>query len=63
MESTGIKERIRKIAEEMILSELSKLKLGKHDADRVWQYRDANFLDGSYDYFFDKYVEDKKLVY
>lgn len=57
MRNTGI---ITKI-EHLILEDLSNLKLSVRDADRVWQYRDEHFLNGSFDYIFHKYIKDKKL--
>ncbi len=59
MRNTGIIDKIEKL----ILEDLSLLKLSVKDADRVWQYRDEHFLNGSFDYLFDKYIKDKKLKY
>ncbi len=57
MRNTGIVKKI----EDMILLELSNLKLGMSDKDRVWQYRDEHFLNGSFDYLFNKYIKEHKL--
>ena len=57
MTPTGIEQKI----EEMIKLELAHLKLGIQDADRVWQYRDANFLSGAFDYLFIAYIKERKL--
>lgn len=59
MKPTGIHQKI----EDMIKLELANLKLGMADANRVWQYRDANFLNGSFDYLFEDYIKDNKLRY
>lgn len=57
MTSTGITEKLVN----MIKLELAHLKLGVRDADRVWQYRDANFLNGSFDWLFFQYIRERKL--
>ena len=56
-----MKTNIEKKIESMIIEELDRLNLGKRDADKVRQYRDANFLGGHYDHLFEKYIEDKEL--
>ncbi len=57
MTNTGIKKKI----EAMIRLELANLKLAVYDADRVWQYRDEHFLNGSFDYLFRDYIKEHKL--
>lgn len=59
MRDTGINKKI----EELILEDLANLKLAVRDADRVWQYRDLHFLNGSQDDLFRKYIKEKKLKY
>ena len=59
MRNTGI---IKKI-EDLIYEDLANLKLAVRDADRVWQYRDEHFLNGSFDDLFSKFIKDKKLKY
>lgn len=57
MENTGIRERI----ENMIRLELANMKLAVHDRQRVYEYRDEHFLNGSFDYLFEKYIKEHKL--
>lgn len=59
MRNTGINKKI----EDMIREDLANLKLAVYDADRVWQYRDEHFLNGSQDSLFKKYIKEKKLKY
>jgi hypothetical protein len=53
---------IKKEIEDLIYRDLSLLKLGIGDEDRVWEYRDNYFLNGSYDWLFIDYIKDKKLT-
>lgn len=57
MRNTGIIEKF----ESLIKEDLANLKLAVNDADRVWQYRDEHFLNGSFDYLFRQFIKDKKL--
>jgi len=59
MRNTGIVQKI----ENLIFEDLANLKLAKYDADRVWQYRDEHFLNGSFDDLFYEYIKNKKLKY
>lgn len=52
MKNTGIVKKIEK----MIL-----LELALFGVDKVWQYRDEHFLNGSFDYLFKKYIKKHKL--
>lgn len=54
---------IKQEIEQLIYRDLSLLKLGVRDADRVWQYRDKYFLNGSYDTLFRNYIKTHKLKY
>lgn len=56
-----MKSNIKQEIENLIIRDLSLLKLGRVDEDRVWQYRDKYFLGGNYDYLFIKYIKEKKL--
>ena len=47
--------------EQLILRDLSLLKLAVYDRERVYQYRDKYFLNGSYDNLFNKYIKEHKL--
>lgn len=58
MRNTGINKKI----ENLIYKDLANLKLARYDANRVWEYRDKHFLNGSFDWLFRKYIQDKKLL-
>lgn len=50
--------------ERLIHRDIKNLNLSKGDrAEKLWQYRDANFLNGSYDYIFIKYAKEMELTY
>lgn len=59
-----MKTDIQKNILKLIQKDLKSLNLSKGDsAQKLWQYRDDNFLDGSYDHIFLKYAEEMELTY
>ncbi len=53
---------INKEIEDLILRDLANLKLAVHDKQRILEYRDKYFLNGSYDYIFLEYIRKHKLT-
>lgn len=59
-----MKTNIEKEIEDLIKRDLEALNISKGDsAQKLWQYRDANFLNGSYDDIFLKYAKEMELTY
>lgn len=59
-----MKTNIEKEIEDLIKKDLEALNISKGDsAQKLWQYRDANFLNGSYDDIFLKYAKEMELTY
>ncbi len=62
--NTDINERIAGIIEDLarVLGKYKKLRWGSEDwVEAISQYRDANFLNGSQDAYFQKVIKTKKL--
>lgn len=52
---------IKQEIETLIYRDLALLKLAKNDKQRVYEYRDKYFLNGSQDHLFQKYIKEKGL--
>jgi len=59
-----MKSNIESEIENLIIRDLRLLKAekGKYNDQTIWKYRDRYFLGGNYDYLFEQFIEDNKLV-